>query len=221
MAQKSDSSNIKSPFGSSEKEKLQEKIFASTFAMLAKLADADGVVSKNEAQVVDHFIKQILQLDGPRRQYAVECFNSSRRSAKPFRHYVEEYRDLLHERPKMYEWMVDVLLRVSVADGVLADSERELLDTACEVFGITGRRFEELLSRHLRPEDETPYRILGCTSKSSEGEIREKYQQLASEYDPQRVAKAGLPEEFIKLAEERFGAVKQAYATVKSARNFS
>jgi len=207
-----------SPFGLSEQEQLQKEIFVSTFAMLAKLASADGRVSKTEVEAVQKFITNVLKLEKDKRDFAVRVFNESRKCTKTFREYAEDYRKQLQCKPEMFEWMVDVLLRISLADKTFSESESKMLRDACDVFGISEQRFEQIISRYRKKRDDTHYRILGCTVQTSIEDIEIKYLALCSEYDPERILSLGLPEEFQKVAEEKFTAVKQAYILIRRER---
>ena len=62
-------------------------------------------------------------------------------------------------------------------------------------------------------EPRDPYLILGLQPGASQDEIRKAYRTLAHKYHPDRVDHLG--EEFIRLAEERFKEIKQAYETLK------
>jgi DnaJ like chaperone protein len=208
-----------SPFGQSEQEQLQQKIFVSTFAMLAKLTDIDGTVDKSEIVAIDRFMKTVLKLDSGRRQYAIRVFNESRRAQTSFHEYAVQYRDLLKNQPRMYEWLIDVLLRVSMADEVFSHTEEGLLKTACEVFGINEQRYQQLRSRHVKDQAELNYQLLGCTAQSTSEEIITKYLKMSAEYDPKRIKELGLPEEFIKLAEEKHKAIEDTYQSIKKVRN--
>lgn len=210
-----------SPFGLSEQEQLQKQIFVSTFAMLSKLASSDGTVSKKEAIAVDQFMKKVLELDDARRQFAISVFNKSRNAPTTFEEYAQQYRDLLRDKPKMFEWVVDVLLRLSFADQVLSDPEEELIKKACLIFGISEDRYRQLKSRHVKEGDDIRYEILGCTRESSDEEVKEKYQQMKAEYDPRRVKEGGFPEEFIKLAEEKYSAITDTYQAIARMRGFA
>jgi DnaJ like chaperone protein len=207
-----------SPFGSDEKDKFQQQIFISTFSMLAKLTNVDGSIDKAEIIAVDRFMKTVLNLDPERRQYAIKIFNEARRSSMSFREYAVQYRNLLKDKPRMLEWMVDVLLRISMADEVFSGTEEALLKTACEVFNISEQRFEQLRARHVKDQPVLNYQLFGCTAESSNDEVLERYRKMIAEYNPQRIKELGLPDDFIKLAEEKHAAIESAFQQIKSAR---
>ncbi|MCB0325760.1 MAG: TerB family tellurite resistance protein [Bdellovibrionales bacterium] len=207
--------------GLNEQETIQRNVFISTFAMLAKMASADGTVSKNEVEAVDRFMKQVLKLDDARRSFAIKVFNRARTSTKTFRDYAEEYRELLKDTPEMYEWMVDVLARVSLADQVFSNPEASLLYSACEVFGVDPGRYAKL-AQHLQPaavaQDDEVYQRIGCSPTSSDEEIAAKVSQLEQQFDPEHIVAMGLPEEFVKVAQEKRKAVQEAHQEIRRRR---
>lgn len=208
------------PFGMSDKEQQQKKIFICTFAMLAQLAGADGAVGKKEVLAVDHFMKNVLELDPERRSFAVSAFNESRKTATTFKEYAEQYREILSDRPKMYEWMIDILLQISGADGVFSEAEERLIITACEVFAISRERYQQLKISRLKSKAEAAYKILGCSAQCDDDEIRKKYLRLKNDYDPIRIKQFSLVEDFVQLAETKTAEIEQAYQLLKHLRGF-
>ena len=214
-------------FGPDEKDQTQKKIFIATFSMLSKLTDVDGTVDKAEISAIDRFMKTVLNLDEARRKFAIKAFNEARRSPLGFREYAEQYRELLKQQPRMLEWMIDVLLRISMADSVFSKAEERLLKIACEVFGVSESRFAQLRARYVkdRPEaaapDIAPYQILLCSPDCSAEELDRQYKKLLSDYSPQRIKELGLPVEFVLLAKERTKIIEEAYQTICKARDAS
>lgn len=213
-----------------KKEKLQKKIFVSTFAMIAKMAGADGTVSKKEVESVERFMDQVLELDGPRKEFAIKVFNKARKSETTFRQHAEDYKLLLKNKPEMYEWMVDMLARFSLADKEFVQSELDILHTACEVFGVPEARYRKLHQRvseekegfpqSSAPESEESesleeyFAILESSPEDSFELVQERYESLALRYQPERIEADGLPEEFQALAAKKLAEVREAFKKV-------
>ena len=70
------SKGVTDPFGANPEDQHQKKIFVATFSMLSRLASADGKVSKDEVQIIDRFMKNVLGLDAERRSFAKNTPNS-------------------------------------------------------------------------------------------------------------------------------------------------
>ena len=63
------------------------------------------------------------------------------------------------------------------------------------------------------------YELLGVNRNASEDEVKKAYRQLVTEYHPDKVISKGLPEDFIKFAEEKFREINEAYETIKKTKN--
>ncbi|WP_291465837.1 DnaJ domain-containing protein [Desulfobacula sp.] len=57
-----------------------------------------------------------------------------------------------------------------------------------------------------------------CDETSSNEEIKKQYRKLVSEYHPDKIEAKGLPEEFIKFANDKFKEIQEAYDTIKKER---
>lgn len=209
------------PFGVTEKEQLQKKAFVCTFAMLAKVASADGNIGKKEILAVDHFMKNVLQLDAARREFAISAFNESRRAPGSFEEYAEEYRNLLKDKPTMFEWMVDVLLQLSMADHLFSDSEEELIKKASRIFGLADEKYRQLRTKRLAERSEESYNLLGCSPQASLDEVNSRYAKLSRDYDPEKIKQLELPEDFVKLAVDRSRELEQAHSIIKRLKELS
>jgi DnaJ like chaperone protein len=217
------------PFSSTEEEQHQKQVFIATFSMLAKLTGADGNISANEIQIIDRFMKEVLSLDDERRKYAISLFNKARKDDLTFEHYARRYYELLSAKPKMLEWMLDILLRVSLVDREFDQIERDLVETARTIFKISIERYRELEARYLTrspaaasadgtSELTAAFKTLRLDSSASAEEILTRHRELSVEYTPSRIIELGLPEEFVRLAETLYGEIQEAFQVIKKER---
>jgi DnaJ like chaperone protein len=197
-----------------EAEKTQREVFICTFSMIAHMAGADGVVTRVEAAAVDKFIKNVLHLDEDRRKFAIQIFNKARKSEATFESFAQRYKELLKDRPEMFEWMADVLLRVSLADEVFTEPEAEILGRACKIFALSTNRYERILAKYQSKNPNAHYKLLHSEPEDSMDLITKRYNDLLEKYDPEKVIQSGMPEEFINLAKEQLEKIKQAYLFV-------
>ena len=246
----SEKSRAADPFGDSAEEQSQRDIFIATFSMLSKLASADGTVSKDEIQIIDRFMKNVLALDAERRAFAIQVFNDARRSDKDFQEFARDYYELLNGKPKMLEWMIDIFLQVSCSDKEYDESEKALIESAYKIFGISDVRYQELRSKYFKkpagsssaqsqsqsqaqgqgkaegqasaPKSDTKsaYAVLKLPESATVEEIQAQSKKLSADYNPTRIVELGLPEEFVTLAEEKFREIMSAYKQLKTDRGF-
>ncbi|MFN8391733.1 MAG: TerB family tellurite resistance protein [Bdellovibrionota bacterium] len=202
---------------------LEEKhltFFNCVFSMLSKLAKADGAISASEIQVVERFMSDELHLDPGRIKFAQNVFRSARLSNRSFEDYAKEFYAMFRYEHAVLENLIDILLRLSLADGKMENAEERLVRSAAAIFGFNDRDFERIRSRYTSQPDKN-YSILGCTPQSSVAEIKKRYRKLAKENHPDAVRAQGQPEEFIKLANEKFRAIQQAYEEIRAEKGFA
>ncbi len=65
-----------------------------------------------------------------------------------------------------------------------------------------------------------PYEVLGCSSSSSNEDIKKKYRELIAKYHPDRFVGMSLDDEFVKLASDKFQDIQSAYSSIRSSRGF-
>lgn len=198
-------------------EEAQMTFFVATFSMLAKVAHADGRISPEEIQAVEDFMANELNLTPESKRFAVEIFETAINSPMAFQDFAGQFYHQFHNQPRLLDLMIDVLLRLSVADGALSDSEEKLISSAARTFRFSEQKYNELKARYA-PDFEKYYAILGIHSRASDDEIKRQYRKLVKEYHPDKIASKGLPEEFNKFANDKFREIQDAYDTIRQQR---
>lgn len=201
-------------------EQKQAVFFASTFAMLGKMAKADGAVSQAEIQVVEKFMRDHLRLDKTARMFAVNIFNRAKDDAYPYSQYADEFTRHFYNDQNMRMVLFEILFQVAAADGALHQAEERLLQDALGHLNIPSHLFDELRNR-LAPSADPAYVILGLTPDATDAEVKKAYRAKVMEYHPDKIISKGLPEEFLKFAEEKFKEANEAYEKIKKARGIS
>jgi DnaJ like chaperone protein len=204
----------------SEGEQEQLTFFVGAFSMLAKLAEVDGKVSDQEIQTIDRFMSQDLHLDSNSRKVAINIFRTARQSPETFERFASQFYQQFRYRPQMIEMMMDILLRVSVADGSLSDTEERLIMSAVHIFNFNPAAYQKLKSKYVDTSDKY-YATLGCSRNDSNDHIKKQYRKLVQEYHPDKIAAKGLPDEFIAFAGDKFREIQEAYEAVKEERSLS
>ena len=196
-------------------EELQGIYFVTTFSMLGKLSKSDGQVSPEEIEVVDQLIKNHLRLPGEARKFAIRIFTEGKNSSDAFEDYASQFYQAFRSRPEVLVSLVDLLLRVSHADGVLHPEEERLIQQAVDIFGVP-EEYRQLKSRYSKVNDlERCYAVLGAAYGESLKDVKKKYRRLAMEYHPDRVQAKGVSPEFASLAEDRFKEIQHAFDVVE------
>ncbi len=214
-SKKYDYTGKKTPISYSEQS--QVTFFVATFSMLAKLARADSHVSQEEIDSIDHFMAHDLNLNPESKRIAMNIFHTALESEESFYDFAAQFYNQFVSQPQLLEMMIDILLRVSVADGVLSQSEEALVLSAVRIFNFDHARYMKLRSKYVKDADKF-YAILGCDRNDSNEHIKKQYRKLVSDYHPDKIASKGLPEEFIKFANDKFREIQEAYEGVRNER---
>lgn len=198
-------------------EQSQLTFFVATFSMLAKLAKADGHVSKEEIHSIENFMVRDLRLDPEGRRIATKILHTAIDSPATFQDFATQFYNQFVHQPQLLELMMDVLLRVSVADGILSESEETLILSAARIFNFGEQKYAELRSRYAKDFGKY-YAILGSNRSDSDEHIKKQYRKLVKQYHPDKIAAKGLPEEFTKFAHDKFREIQSAYDAIKRER---
>jgi len=201
-------------------EEAQMTFFVAAFSMLAKLAKADGRVSREEIETVENFMVHDLNLDPQSRQFARNIFQTAMESQENFTDFATQFYNQFRSQYQMLDLMIDILIRVSVADGTLSQSEEQLILSAVRIFNFNDEAYRKLKSRYIQDSDQY-YAILGCDQNDSNEHIKHQYRKLVRDYHPDTIASKGLPEEFTKFANDKFREIQEAYEVIKKERGIS
>ena len=207
----------KGNFSFSSNQKNQVAFFAALFACLAKLAKADGRVSKEEIQAVDKFIKERFKFNSEQRKFAVQIFNRAKDDTNSYEDYAYQLSDLLKANKNALLVFYELLFELAMADGVLHEKEQELLRSTTHIFKIDPGIFENLKSQFVDSKA-NPYVVLGVTESMDFKEIKTVYRRKRKEFHPDTLISKGLPEELIERAKEKFIEIQEAYEAIERER---
>jgi len=203
--------------GLSSNEEAQLIFFTAAFSMLAKICKADGQISEREIQAVEAFMARDLQLDREGQETAKRIFRQAVDSPEEFSAFAHQFYLVFRAQPHIIELMVDVLLRVSTADGHISTEEEVMLLSATRIFKVSDTDYSRLKSKYVRVTNKY-YATLKCDETASDEEIKKQYRILVTEFHPDKIEAKGLPEEFIKFANDKFREIQEAYEHVKKER---
>jgi DnaJ like chaperone protein len=201
-------------------EDAQMTFFVAAFSMLAKLVQADGRVTQDEIATIERFMRDDLRLSPSSRQVAINIFNTAKTSPHAFDDFALQFYQAFRSRPEILAFMLDILVRVSLADQDFSAAEAELVRRAARIFGLPD---PDVLNKGFQrgQTQDRFYRTLGVAPDASDEEIKKHYRTLVKEFHPDRIAAKGLPDEFTDFAESKFREIQEAYEAVKKARGMS
>jgi DnaJ like chaperone protein len=183
-------------------------------ALAGKMARADGVVTEEEFEV----FQRVFRVPSEEEANVRRIFNLARQDVAGFEHYAGQIAQLFMGNPAMLEDILDGLFEIAKADGVLHPGEAQFLERVAEIFGFAPNEFRRIRASHFAPELTDPYVILGVSYAADEEELKQTYRRLVRENHPDSLMARGVPQEFIKLANDKLAAINTAYEKIKQER---
>ena len=208
-------------FESNQKLSLEQKeqIFAtSVIALSAKIAKADGNISKSEILA----FKKIFEFPKEDEKAISEIFNSAKENIEDYKEIAKQVFDVFRNEKSLLLELLNSLFSIAYADGDLHYKEEIILLEISKIFSFSKSEFDSISNIHSSKNSEEfyninkSYKILGVTKNSSTEQISIKYKELVKEYHPDRLQGMGLPEEFIELANQKLTAINKAYNDIKN-----
>lgn len=183
-------------------------------ALSAKMAKADGTVTQDEIEAFGRMFRVPPSEEANVRR----IFDLARQDTAGYEIYAGQIARIYRGRPSVLEDVLDGLFEIAMADRVLHPAELEFLERVADIFGFTQTEFRRIRASHLVPEEADPYLVLGVDYSASEEEIKHTYRLLVRENHPDSLMARGVPEEFIRLANEKLAAINTAYAKITKER---
>ena len=185
-------------------QKSPDAVFCgSAAAMLAKMAKADGRISKVEVSAVEAAFAR-LGFSSATRNYAINVFRKAKDDSHSIYEYARDFASVVGNedvRVLFYEMLWDI----AYADGDMSQSEKKIL---------------EKITLHLKisPEWFDVFSQLGVSPLASDDEVKKAYRNLAKRYHPDTLKAQGLPDEMVARANERMSKINAAWSAVKKER---
>ena len=195
-------------------QKNQAAFFTALFACFAKIAKADGKVTREEVDKVDHFIKERFKFPPDQRAFAIQVFNHAKDDNNSFRDYASQLSSLLSNNQSALVMFYEFLFELSMADGYLDPTEEEILNEAIPIFGLDPDLFK-LNKRKFGADISDAYTVLGVTKDMSYKEIKTAYQRKRKEFHPDTLLSKGLPEELLEKAKDKFIEIQSAFEEIE------
>ena len=197
----------------------KEQIFAtSVIALSAKIAKADGNISKSEILA----FKKIFEFPKEDEKAISEIFNSAKENIEDYKEIAKQVFDVFRNEKSLLLELLNSLFSIAYADGDLHYKEEIILLEISKIFSFSKSEFDSISNIHSSKNSEefyninNSYKILGVTKNSSTEQISIKYKELVKEYHPDRLQGMGLPKEFIELANQKLTAINKAYNDIKN-----
>ncbi|MFC6669672.1 co-chaperone DjlA [Marinobacterium aestuariivivens] len=215
----------------------REAFFRGTFAVMGKIAKADGRVSETEIQYARAVMAR-MNLDERRRQEAIELFNEGKQDYFDIADVLRPLAALIRYHAPLKLMFVEIQLQAAMADGDISPAELAIIRQVCQLLMMTEQEVAALVARmqaqqafeehsfrsHQQGGFSDPrllkdaYGVLGVGESASDAEVKKAYRRLMSQHHPDKLVAKGLPEEMMQLAKEKAQEIQAAYDRIKAAR---
>ncbi len=190
-----------------------ERSVAFTIAVIAlgaKMAKADGRVTRNEVAA----FRRVFTLDAADEAGAGRVFDLARQDVAGFDAYARKIAAMFGPGDKVLIDLMEGLFHIATADGDFHPAEEAFLGEVAGIFGLDARCLAALKARHVAADAADPFAVLGVDPGTPLDQIRAVWRQAVIDSHPDRLAARGVPEEALRLAEDRLIAVNRAWEEI-------
>jgi DnaJ like chaperone protein len=217
------------PFGADHRKAV---FFETVFVLMGKLAKADGVITKDEIDHVELFIKK-MGMTTEHREQAISQFKRGAAVDFEITQTLSAFMAACGQTLNLKQMLLVYLIVMALADGKLDNAELGLLEQIASQLGYSKAEFQQMLEMILnqahfaagQPTSTTAladaYKALGVTEKNTDQEIKRAYRKLMSQYHPDKLIGQGLPEDMIAVATEQAKEIQVAYDLIKQHRGIN
>lgn len=190
-----------------------EKSVGFTIAVIAlgaKLAKADGQVTRDEVQA----FRTVFTIAPEEEANAARIFNLARQDVAGFDAYARKIATMFGPGNRVLTDVAEGLFHIALANGELHAAEEVFLREVVAIFGLGDRCYRSLRARFVPDAPRDPYDVLGVTPDAPLSAVRAAWRQAVKESHPDGMAARGLPVEAIQLAEDRLRDVNRAWEEI-------
>lgn len=210
----------------------QAAFFTATFSVMGHVAKADGVVTSEEIRFGEQLMAQ-MRLSTEQRRAAIELYRQGKKADFRIDDVLDQFRFVCRRQTSLLRVFMEIQLQAAFADGQLHPAQRRILLHVCDRLGFSRTEFEQLVAmvgagyryRESARRRESPdmalrdaYAVLNVEPKASDAELKRAYRRTLSRHHPDKLIAKGLPEEMIRVANEKTYEIRKAYERIKAAR---
>jgi len=200
----------------SENEK-QLAFATGVIVIAAKLSKADGQVTQDEVKT----FREVFDFD-PKDEVAIgKIFNSAKKNSNGYELYGKQLLSVFGNQQGLYIEFINSLYKIALADGDLHENEEKMIKDIAKIFKMPINLVESIKVQFFKEDQQNisdDYKVLLSESNDSDEEIKKKYYKLAKEYHPDTLISKGLPDEFLKFANERLSSINESYDRITQYR---
>ncbi len=221
---KSSFSGFGNDFRPGDQQRVQAAFFSSLFSVMGYIAKVDGKVSRSEILIAQQVMNH-MQLSDDMQKVAKELFNQGKQKDFNLDEVLEQFRTESHRRSHLIRMFLEIQIQATYADGVLDDKEHDALKYISKKLHFPINELENLIQQFSASKSNTKqlsiddaYAILGADKNLNDQDLKRTYRRLLAQHHPDKLVSKGLPEEMIKIANEKTQEINYAYEFIKKHR---
>ena len=193
-----------------------QQVFAIALIILtAKLAKADGKVSKEELIAV----KNKLKIPDYEIDQVGKIFNKAKEDSLGYEPYAQQIAQIYRNNSAVLDEVINILFYIAEADGKVSNSEIAMIRNIAKIFGLSKNQFEGIKESRKSSDKLNPYIVLGCNINDDFATIRKKYLLLSKEHHPDILVSKGVPQEVIEESKKKMRAINSAFDQIEKMKS--
>ena len=185
---------------------------AGVIALSAKMAKADGKVTKEEILT----FRKLVQIPKDDINQVSKLWELAKETTDGYELYAKQIYSLFRNQPEILERILDILFEIAKSDGNIDSTELNYLKNVSNIFNFDEIIFKKLLALH-NPENNS-FEILGVKISDSLEDIQKKWKEMVKNNHPDKLVGQGMPIEFIESANQKLAIINSAYEEIKNLR---
>ena len=214
--------------GIGDNERTQAAFFTATFSVMGHIAKADGRVSEHEIQAARSLMHQ-MRLNDAQQTAAIDLFQKGKEPDFPLDEVLQQFRSECHRRTTLLRMFLEIQVQAAMADGRMDPAESRVLRHVGDMLGFDASQIEQLINfvtsaagghapgQPVQPIAEA-YKVLGVPESASDAEVKKAYRRLTNQHHPDKLVAKGMPEEMVKLANEKTQEIRGAWERIRDHR---
>ncbi|MCW1934234.1 molecular chaperone DjiA [Pararhodobacter zhoushanensis] len=180
-------------------------------ALGAKLAKADGTVTKGEVAA----FRAVFTIPPEDEPSAARVFNLARQDVAGFDSYARKIAGLFPPDDPVLRDLMEGLFHIALADGDFHPAEDAFLREVAGIFGLGESCYRSMQARFVPGASPDPLELLELPQDATLDQARAAFRRMVRETHPDQLRARGVPDEAVRLAEERLKALNSAWEEVQ------
>ena len=182
---------------------------AGVIALSAKMAKADGQVTKEEILTFRKFV----QIPKENIDEVSKLWELAKETTDGYELYARQIYNSFKNESEILVKILDLLFEIAKSDGIIKSEELNYLEVVSKIFNLDEKTFRQLFAQH--KSEGNPYDILGVQHTDDFEEIQRVWKQMVKNNHPDKLIGKGMPIEFINTANHRLAAINSAFEEIK------